>query len=75
MQLTDYNLDTKDIAEKLGYHVQYVRFLCEQKKLPAVKRGREWRFNEAEVLAYLKKQTPSKGTKNAKSDSIGDMLR
>ncbi len=77
MNLGDYTLDTKDIAKKLGYHVQYVRFLCEKKRLPAIKRGREWRFNEAEVLAFLKAQTDgSKGNEHAKeSDTVGDMLR
>lgn len=57
MNLADYSLDTKSIAHKLGFHVQYVRFLAIRGKLPALKRGRHWRFNEAEVLAYLKKQT------------------
>lgn len=62
-ELDKYNLDTKMLAEKLGYHLQYVRFLASTGALPAVKRGRAWRFNGDEVLKHLKKET------NAKSGS------
>lgn len=65
--LSNYTLTTFQIAKMLGYHVQYVRFLASEGQIPALKRGREWKFNEQEVLAHFKKQTDkvlAKGTTN-----------
>lgn len=55
--LTDYSMTTEELAGKLGYNVQYVRFLASKKKLPAIKRGRAWKFCEAEVMDFLKNET------------------
>lgn len=52
--LSGYTLTVSDIARKLQYHPQYVRFLASQNKLPALKRGRMWLFNETEVLNFLR---------------------
>ena len=57
MGLSDYTLTAEQIAKKLGYNAQYVRFLTAAGKLPAIKRGRAWRYNEAEVLAFFKRET------------------
>lgn len=79
MGLDSYNLTTEDVATRLGYHVQYLRFLASEGKIPAVKRGRAWRFSEAEITTWLKKQTTKavKGTgKHAKgNDQVSEMLR
>lgn len=76
--LEKYNTTTEEIAKILGYHIQYVRFLAASGKLPAVKRGRAWRFDQAEVLAFLKQQTSkaTNGADNAEgTDSGRDLLR
>jgi excisionase family DNA binding protein len=57
LELDRYTLDSDGIAKKLGYHVQYVRFLAAANKIPALKRGRKWLFDESEVLAFFAKQT------------------
>ena len=74
----NYTLTTEDVAEALGYHVQYVRFLASEGKIPAVKRGRAWRFSKAEIEAWLKKQTEKAvGANNGGkgSDSVSDIIR
>lgn len=70
-----YKLTAQEIADKLGYNVQYVRWLAKTKQLPAIKRIREWRFDEAEVYDFLKKQTDSKGLNAEETPSLGDLLR
>lgn len=71
-ELTEYNLSAEELAAKLDYGVQYVRFLARVGRLPGLKRGRAWRFNEGEVLNFLKAETE----KNANGDSTGsDLLR
>jgi len=72
--LTGYNLTTFQIAEKLGYHPQYVRALALSGKIPALKRGRAWLFSEAEVLKHFKLET----TKHAGGNDAlegGQLLR
>lgn len=58
-------LTTAELAAKLRYHPVYVRHLAATGKLPAVKRGRAWLFDEVEVLRYLHVETE----KNASGDS------
>lgn len=48
-----YNLTTRDVADLLGYTQDYIRFLVREKKIPCVKRVREYRFNAEEVQAAL----------------------
>jgi len=55
--LEDYTLTCQDVAEKLGYHVQYVRYIASKGKIPAIKRGRLWLFSEREILEYYKNKT------------------
>lgn len=81
METIQYTLDSADIAKKLGYHVQYVRFLAAGGKIPALKRGRKWLFNEQEVLEFFKSQTPQLNTQKEhnngrrKDDNGADLLR
>lgn len=56
--LVGYNLTCDDIARKLGYHPQYVRYLASHGKLPGIKRIRQWLFNEQEVLEFLRAKSP-----------------
>lgn len=79
--LTRYNLTAEEIAEKLGYNVQYVRTLAASGKLPAIKRFRQWLFDEQEVFEALRqeteKATDGKDTKHNghKPTSASDLLR
>lgn len=75
------NLVTSEVmATKLSYHVVYLRELASKGKIPAIKRGRAWMFDEEEVLAFLQKQTKAlkKGQKNygrRATDEGSDLLR
>lgn len=69
--LTGYTLTASEIAKKLHYHPQYVRFLASQGKLPALKRGRMWLFNEIEVFKFLKAGSPNESARN-ESENAGD---
>ena len=71
--LSRYNLTTEQLAGKLGYHPQHVRLLASKGKLPAIKRGRAWRFNEEEVLNFLKQQGVNNGPSG--DPKVSDMLR
>ena len=73
MDSPQYTLDSKELAKKYGYHVNYVRFLAAGGKIPALKRGRKWLFCEAEVLAYFKTQTNDvlKGTNDGRREGDG----
>lgn len=53
----DYNLRISDVAKLLGYHEQYVRYMASQGKLPGIKRGRIWLFNESEIFEKIKTDT------------------
>lgn len=65
------NLVTSDVmAAKLGYHVQYLRDLARLEKIPAVKRGRAWLFDEVEVAKFLETQTKA-AKKELKENQYG----
>lgn len=52
-----YTLDTFEAAKILGYHHQTVRDKAAAGQIPAVKRGRGWRYSEAELTEFLKNNT------------------
>jgi len=76
-----YNLNSVELAQKLGYHPQYVRYLASMGRLPAIKRGRMWMFCEDEVFEFFRSKTTPlvKGSKthDAGRDSSegSDLLR
>jgi excisionase family DNA binding protein len=47
-------LTSKELAEILNMHPQYVRDLARIGHIPSMKVGSSWRFNLAEVSAKLK---------------------
>ncbi len=74
----DYNLRIPDVAKLLGYHEQYVRFMAAQGKLPGIKRGRIWLFNESEIFEKFKTDTKKfhDRRKNvANEDGASDLLQ
>ena len=50
----------KVIAEKLGYNMQYLNQLAKAGKIPAVKRGRIWLFDEEAVDKFLQEKNVQK---------------
>lgn len=45
--------DVKDVARFLKYNPSTVRSMARNKELPAFKVGREWRFVQSDVIAFL----------------------
>lgn len=70
LKLEQYNLTTAQIAAKLHYHPQHVRVLAIKKKLPALKRGRAWLFNEEQVLKHLQAEAEKNAGGNTDGSSI-----
>jgi hypothetical protein len=66
--LQDYNLTVQEIAEILGYTPQRVRTLAQTRRLPSIKRFRQWLFCEQEVLETLKQLSPVAGSSAQASD-------
>ena len=55
--LSRYSWGVNEVAKKLGYHPQYVRFITQQGKLPALKRIRKWMFDPQEIEQFLLDKT------------------
>jgi excisionase family DNA binding protein len=50
----------RTIAEKLGYNLQYVNQLAKAGKIPALKRGRIWLFDESAVEKHFQDRNVQK---------------
>ncbi len=53
--MTDELLTTKQAAELIGYHPEYIRQLVKAGKLEAEKIGRDWLISKSKLLAYTRK--------------------
>ncbi len=51
-------LTTAAVAKWLGYSVRTICLWAESGQIPAVKIGRQWRFQETEVSAWVKARGP-----------------
>jgi len=49
-------MSIKEAAEYLGISVFSLRKLAREKRLPAGKVGRQWRFRQADLDEFLRKQ-------------------
>lgn len=49
----EYPLTVNDVADTFGYTAAHVRLLVREGKIPAVRRGRAYKFNPSEVHAAL----------------------
>ena len=56
-ELTRYSMSTLDVARALGYNVQYVRWMAQNGKLPALKRIHKWIFDPKEIEQWLRDKT------------------
>jgi len=50
-------ITTRAAAELTGYNLVYIRRLIKQKRVEAVKAGRDWLINQDSLLAYKDKMT------------------
>lgn len=49
LPIEKYTMSTQDVADLLGYHVEHVRLLRKQGKLPCIRRGSAFKFNREQV--------------------------
>lgn len=49
-------LTVDQAAEMLGLNTETIRYLARNKRIPAGKLGRVWRFNKADMEEFLRKQ-------------------
>ena len=55
----DEVLNAEQAADLLKFHVEYVRELARQGKIPAVKVGGSWRFVREEIINWLRAGAPA----------------
>jgi len=61
-------LDVQRAADFLGVSTETIRILARNKRIPAAKIGRLWRFNEEDLIKFVRNQYESSG---AESGQIG----
>lgn len=54
-------LSVVQVAELLGMHPETVRKMVRERRLPAFKAGRSWRFDRDELMAWLRRQRDPDG--------------
>jgi len=52
-------LTSEEAASWLGWTPEYVRRLARQRRIPAIKLGREWRFLTSRLIAWMEAGCPS----------------
>ena len=57
-------MDAVQAAEFLGVHIQTQRKLAKQKRIPAFKVGREWRFRKEALIEWADEQAKETGSSN-----------
>jgi len=56
-------LDVDKAADFLGVSTETIRILARNKKIPAAKIGRQWRFQQDDLITFLRSQyEPVKNT-------------
>lgn len=72
-------LTVPDVARLLGLHVESVRRLVREGRLPAFKAGRSWRFDRTELAAWREQQRSSPAGQRIlvveDSDAVRDAVR
>lgn len=49
VDISQYTLDVAAVAQIFGYNEDYVRRMARNKRLPSIRRGREYRFRRSDV--------------------------
>jgi excisionase family DNA binding protein len=56
-------LDVNEAANFLGVSTETIRILARGKKIPSAKIGRQWRFQQDDLITFLRSQyEPTKNT-------------
>jgi excisionase family DNA binding protein len=55
-------LDVEKAADFLGVSTETIRILARNKRIPAAKVGRLWRFNEEDLIKFVRSQYESAGS-------------
>lgn len=53
---TQKYITPEDVAKILGVSADNIRNMALTNKIPAIKLGKLWRFNEAKILRYIEKR-------------------
>ena len=51
-------LTTRSAAELLDYHVEHVRRLARDGRIPCVKIGGQWRFVHSDLIDWIRRGAP-----------------
>lgn len=54
-------LDVEKAADFLGVSTETIRILARNKRIPAAKVGRLWRFNEEDLIKFVRNQYDATG--------------
>jgi len=65
-------MNVSEAASLLGVHIQTLRKLARQKKIPAFKLGRDWRFRKQALIRWADEQQLESSGENASSVLIID---
>lgn len=52
-------LTTEEVATMLRWTPRYIGRLARERKIPAIKLGREWRYYETEIIEWIAQGRPS----------------
>ena len=55
-------LDVEKAADFLGVSTETIRILARQRRIPAAKVGRLWRFSEEDLVKFVRSQYESAGS-------------
>lgn len=61
-------MDVKEAADFLSISVETIRVLARNKQIPCAKVGRLWRFNDSDLIEFIRKKYGD-DTQNTKSES------
>jgi excisionase family DNA binding protein len=66
-------LDVEKAADFLGVSTETIRILARNKRIPAAKVGRLWRFNEEDLIKFVRSQYDAAGVGNEAGTSGSDV--
>jgi excisionase family DNA binding protein len=64
-------LDVEKAADFLGVSTETIRILARNKRIPAAKVGRLWRFNEEDLIKFVRSQYYAEGNASEARTSGG----
>jgi excisionase family DNA binding protein len=67
-------LDVEKAADFLGVSTETIRILARNKRIPAAKVGRLWRFNEEDLIKFVRNQYDATGN-GSEAGTSGDHVQ